>query len=283
MKKNIIRRIIAGFWAAAFLGMSSMTALAADTVDVKGSGKYASTTEVVVGYQDKDLFSNMKELMPGETVSNTVAMSNQSSRTVTIYLKAFPDFTSADGEIAVRYKSEASVNGKLFKDDILDQIDMTLTLGQKVIYKGSADGKAPDNGYEAMTAGDYGITLGSFTAGQRETLKVDIVLPGEAIDNAYENSFDAVDWVFCVEGTTPSGGSGGGGGGGGSSIKDSNTPLGPWTGDGDVGVLITDPDVPLAALPTLGDAGVSGYMFGIMLALLIACSALYLRKRCSRS
>ena len=36
--------MMAGFWAAAFVVMSSMTALAADSVEVKGSGEYASMT-----------------------------------------------------------------------------------------------------------------------------------------------------------------------------------------------------------------------------------------------
>ena len=39
MKRNLLKRIMAGFWAAAFVGMSSMTALAADSVDVNGSGR----------------------------------------------------------------------------------------------------------------------------------------------------------------------------------------------------------------------------------------------------
>lgn len=105
MKRNLLKRIMAGFWAAAFVGMSSMTALAADSVDVNGSGRYAGDTDVVVGYQDKDLFTNMKELMPGDTIDNQVALSNKSSRAVTIYLKAYADFTSADGTTAVRDKS----------------------------------------------------------------------------------------------------------------------------------------------------------------------------------
>ena len=34
MKKNLFKRIMAGFWAATFVGVLSMTALAADSVDV---------------------------------------------------------------------------------------------------------------------------------------------------------------------------------------------------------------------------------------------------------
>ena len=302
MKRKNIKRIMAGFWALAVVGMSSMTALAADTVDVNGSGSYASDTDIVVGYQDRDLFSNMKDLMPGDTIDNQVALSNKSSRAVTIYLKAYPGFTSADGITATREKSEASAAGKTFNDDILNQIEMTLALDQTVIYKGSADGATPEAGYEAMTAGDYGLNLGSFAAGDQKNLTITLHLPGPVFDNSFVASFDAVDWVFCVEGTTPSGGDGGGGGHGGgggggggndrtpsgpgpgtvTEIVDSEVPLGPWTGaDGDSNVVILDSSVPLASIPKMGDSGISGYAFGILLALLISCSALYMRKRYS--
>ena len=299
MKRKNIKRIVAGFWALAVVGMSSMTALAADTVDVSGSGKYAGETDIVVGYQDKDLFSDMKNLMPGDTVENQVALSNKSTQAVTIYLKAYPGFTSADGETAVRDGSQASAAGKTFRDDILNQIEMTLKLDDKVIYEGSADGASPKSGYEAMTAGDYGLNLGSFAAGNQKNMVITLHLPGPVFDNGFVDTFDAVDWVFCVEGTTPSGGGGnppGGGGGGGhdrdrspnpgpgtvTEIVDSEVPLAPWTGeDGDSNIVILDSSVPLASIPKMGDTGTGGYLFGILLALLIACSALYMRKRYS--
>ena len=294
MKRNLLKRIMAGFWAAAFVGMSSMTALAADSVDVNGSGRYAGDTDVVVGYQDKDLFTNMKELMPGDTIDNQVALSNKSSRAVTIYLKAYADFTSADGTTAVRDKSTASADGKTFRNDILDQIEMTLKLDDKVIYEGSADGVKPKAGYESMTAGNYGIALGSFAAGTQKNMVITLKLPGPTFDNDFIDTFDAVDWVFCVEGTTPSGGGGGGGGGGGPSgggnsnngpgsvteIIDSEVPLSPWTGE-DGSIVILDSGVPLANIPRLGDTGISGYRLGILLALLIAAGALYMKKRYS--
>lgn len=301
MKRRNFKRIMAGFWALAVVVMSSMTALAADSVDVNGSGTSAGGTDIVVGYQDRDLFSNMKELMPGDRISNQITVANKSGRQVTIYLKAYSDFASADGETAVRDKSTASADGKTFREDILDQITMTLKLGDKILYQGSADGMNPEAGYSAMTVGDYGISLGDFTAGQQETLSVSLLLPGPELDNSFKNKFDAVDWVFCVEGTTPSdkGGGGGGHSGGGHSggggnpsgpgiteIMDAPVPLGDWTGsDGDdnSNIIILDPEVPLGSIPKLGDEGIGGYVFGILLAMLITCSAFYMKKRYSRS
>jgi len=122
--------------------------------------------------------------------------------------------------------------------------------------------------------------------GQKGTLGTKIVTPVNQGEKVVFTNY------YYAEETPPSNNNGGGshghggGGGGGSSvtrITDSEVPLGQWTGDGDSNILITDPDVPLASLPKLGDTGIIGYVFGIMLALLIACGALYMRKRYSRS
>lgn len=302
MKKNKIKRIAAGLFSAAILAMSSITALAADTVDVNGSGSYANDTSVAVGYQDRDLFSNMKELVPGDDIDNQVTIANKSSRPVSIYMKAYSEFTSEDGITAVRDDSTASAEGKTFRGDVLDQIQMTLTLGDRILYVGSADGENPEAGYEAMTAGDYGIKLGDFAAGQQESLKISLHLPGPVFDNSFADKFDAVDWVFCVEGTTPpvdpvdpgpnprpdgdGSNTNGVDRGDVTVIDDAGVPLADWTGesgDDNSNIIILDPDVPLANIPKLGDeAGISGYIFGIMLALLITCSALYMRKKYSR-
>ena len=89
--------------------------------------------------------------------------------------------------------------------------------------------------------------------------------------NDYADKFDAVDWVFYVEGTDSSGDGGshgGGGGGGGSHSGGGGNPTGPGMiiitddevplasgvpGDGDVNITIEDGAVPLGALPQTGD------------------------------
>ena len=280
--------------------VGSMTALAADTdsINVEGSGTASGSTHVQV-YQDKDLFSNMKELMPGDTISNQVTVANTSSRSVTVYLKAYPEFIgSADGLEATRVRTEsngalstASADGKTFRSDILDQISMTLKLGDEILYQGSADGVNPDEGYAAMVNGDYGISLGSFAANTQETMTIELTLPGPAFDNSFESKFDTVDWVFCVEGTTPSSHHGGGGGGGGSNTgngrynpsgTDTTSSLEDITGEDGTNIVVTDPGASLASIPKLGDTGISGYVFGIAAALLLACTAIYMKKRLGR-
>ena len=297
MKRDKIKRLVAGFCTMVMMTVGSMTALAADTdsINVEGSGTASGSTHVEV-YQDKDLFSNMKNLMPGDTISNQVTVANTSGRSVTVYLKAYPEFIgSADGLEATRVRSEsggalstASADGKTFRSDILDQISMTLRLGDEILYRGSADGVNPEEGYGAMVDGDYGISLGSFASNTQETMTIELTLPGPTFNNSFESTFDAVDWVFCVEGTTPH--SGGGGGGGGSNTgngrynpSDGGTTLEDITGEEGPNVVVTDPGASLASIPKLGDAGVSGYIFGIAAALLVACGAVYVKKRLGRN
>ena len=297
MKRDKIKRLVAGFCTMVVMTVGSMTALAADTdsINVEGSGTASGSTHVEV-YQDKDLFSNMKNLMPGDTISNQVTVANTSGRSVTVYLKAYPEFIgSADGLEATRVRSEsggalstASADGKTFRSDILDQISMTLKMGEEILYQGSADGVNPEEGYAAMVDGDYGISLGSFAANTQETMTIELTLPGPTFNNSFESTFDAVDWVFCVEGTTPH--SGGGGGGGGSNTgngrynpSDGGTTLEDITGEEGPNVVVTDPGASLASIPKLGDAGVSGYIFGIAAALLVACGAVYVKKRLGRN
>ena len=187
--------------------------------------------------------------------------------------------------------STASADGKTFRSDILDQISMTLKLGDEILYQGSADGVNPDEGYAAMVDGDYGISLGSFAANTQETMTIELTLPGPAFDNSFESKFDAVDWVFCVEGTTPSSHHGGGGGGGGSNTgngrynpsgTDTTSSLEDITGEDGTNIVVTDPGASLASIPKLGDTGISGYVFGIAAALLLACTAIYMKKRLGR-
>ena len=302
MKRDKIKRLVAGFCTMVVMTVGSMTALAADTdsINVEGSGTASGSTHVQV-YQDKDLFSNMKNLMPGDTISNQVTVANTSGPWVTVYLKAYPEFIgSAVGLEATRVRTEsngalstASADGKTFRSDILDQISMPLRLGDEILYQGSADGENPDEGYEAMVDGDYGISLGSFASNTQETMTIELTLPGPTFDNSFESKFDAVDWVFCVEGTTPgsSGGGSSGGGGGGSNTgngrynpsgNDTSSSLEDITGEDGTNIVVTDPGASLASIPKLGDTGISGYVFGIAAALLLACTAIYMRKRQGR-
>lgn len=251
MKDIRLKPILSYLCSLAIAAMIHIPALAADTIEL-----------------NQDLFSDMKNLVPGQTIYSQVTLSNKSSRIVMIYLKANPDPSAADTVT------------------ILNQIEMKLELDGSILYEGSADGAVPKTGYEAMTSESHGLNLGSFPSGAQKNLLITLSLPGPEFDNQYTDQFAAVDWVFRIEGASGGGNSGGSGGVGSSSengpisITDAEGPLSPWTGEDEgTNVVITDSDVPLGKVPRTGDSGIGGYVFSMLLALLIACIVLYIGRK----
>lgn len=278
MKKKIFSRMAVGICMAALLLTNSMNAFAATT-------KFNPTADVSVGSdrklnitagKDRDLFSNMKEMMPGDVKSNSVSINNNSTKDLTFYLKAYPGYVAVNGDAhsAVRDGNKVTVDDKAFHDDLLTLIGMKITLDGKVIFDGKADGSP------TLTESAYGVSLGTVKAGESKKLVVEITLPGAEMGNEFMNAFTAVDWVFIAEGKdssggeTPSGGSddddddGPGGGGrtpGGPGVEvvtidEGNVPLGTM-GDSDVNIEIVEGQVPLASLAKTGG---SVFHFGLL-------------------
>lgn len=302
MKKVQTHKLIAMICAAAFLIQGSMDAYASTrpghlmaTADIGGTVDVTGRDMTVNAGKNRDLFSKMKNLMPGAQVSNTVKITNNSSDAVTFYLKAYSDYVS-DGDGAVRADGASAesvmVDGKEFKDQLLGEIDMTIQMGDAILYQGPAAGEGE------LVTGDYGISLGSVAAKSAETLTVQITLPGESMTNEYASSFGAIDWIFIAEGTSTGGTSGGseggsggntGGGPGGpgtviETIEDTEVPLaGMFPGGDDVLILIEDEGVPLANLAKTGGAMLYLQQVSIILVLLIIGLVLVDRKRRHRT
>ena len=280
MKKKIFSRMAVGICVAALLLTNSMNAFAATT-------NFRPTADVSVGTdrklnitagKDRDLFSNMKDLMPGDVRSNTVSINNNSSQELTFYLKAYPDYVAVNGDAhsAVRDGNKVTFDDKNFHDELLTLIGMKITFDGQVIFDGKADGSP------TLTEGAYGVSLGTVPAGTSKKLVVEITLPGPEMDNEFMDTFTAVDWVFVAEGRETGGGdkpSGGGGNdddddgpggdgttpGGGNpveivTINDGDVPLGNM-GDSDVNIEIVDGQVPLASLAKTGG---SVFHFGLL-------------------
>lgn len=199
--------------------------------------------------KNRDLFSNMKNMMPGDVINNTVVVTNNSSRTVSFYLNVKPgDASSADPIVT---------KGKVYQRELLDQISMEIWSGEKLVFQGNASGNAgtPEN--------TGAIPLGEVKAGQELNLRIQVTLPGATMTNEFASSFGKIDWQFIAEGSD-SGGSGGGGnneGGGGGPGGGGNSTGGP----GDVN--IPDEDVPFAKgtnnLESADDAQQAGAGSGI--------------------
>lgn len=272
MKIKQIRRAAAGFCTAAILALNSVQSFAAAPLMMRApevNYNHRAEGGFTVSAQDKDLFTNLKNLVPGDVVENTVDITNNSSQSLTFYVRAYPDFT-ASGEGARRDGGTlVTAEGKEFRSDLLDIMKMNITREDGTYLYGDENFSQPASGKGTeFEESEYGIVIGSIPAHSSETLTVTVKLPGAEMGNDYADKFDAVDWVFYVEGTDSSGGGGSHGGGGGShgggggstptgpgmiTIEDGDIPLAPGLGGGDVNITIEDGAVPLGALPQTGD------------------------------
>lgn len=296
MKKKMFSRVMAGICMTALLLSNSIEAFAAPafinpTADVSvGSDR---TLNITAG-KDRDLFSNMKGLMPGDVRSNSVSINNNSSQALVFYLKAYPNYEAVNGDThsAVRDGNKVTVDNKEFNDELLALIGMKITLDGKLIFDGKADG-SPD-----LTEGAYGISLGEIPAKASKNLVVEITLPGPEMNNQFMDAFTAVDWVFIAEGKDSGGGNnngdddnGSGGGGnrpGGDTdngpgvqvvtIDDGDVPLGTM-GDSDVNIEIVDGQVPLASLAKTGGSLFHFGSLGLGLVVLLGAFAVVERKK----
>ena len=120
-------------------------------------------------YSDTDLFESFKGVMPGDVISQTIRVQNDSGRRVRIYLRADP-------------VSEADA-------DFLNALHMTVTAGSKEIFDAPAgvqDGLAKN------------VLLGSFRQGGGTELYVTLEVPIE-LGNEYMGRMGTVPWVFLAE------------------------------------------------------------------------------------
>lgn len=275
MKTKKIRRAAAGFCTAAMMALNSVQSFAAAPLMLRApevSYNHRAEGGFTVSAQDKDLFTNMKNLVPGDVVENTVDITNNSGQSLTFYMRAYPDFEASGNGARRDGGGLVTAEGKEFQSDLLDIMKMNITKEDGTYLYGDRDFSQPASGKGTeFEESEYGIVIGSIPAHSSETLTVTVKLPGAELGNDYADKFDAVDWVFYVEGTDSSGDGGshgGGGGGGGSHSGGGGNPTGPGMiiitddevplasgvpGDGDVNITIEDGAVPLGALPQTGD------------------------------
>ena len=204
MKKTKLRALLSmGLAAALMVGLVAVTALADDgvpTVTYDHSVKQFQFTNVAAysdehGHQYPDLFRDLKNLMPGDAVSQAikVKVSGTGSGSVNMYLKVESE---GDG---------ISADEKLDYAELLDAEGVTLTVkqGETVLAEGSLA---------------EGVKLGKLKSSDTLDLSVTLNIPLTA-GNGLQGLQGAVAWVFTAE-YIP-------GGGGGTEIPETNPPLGP--------------------------------------------------------
>lgn len=283
MRKDIWKRIAAALSAVVLLAANSVEAFAASNED---NVNYNSRYDFTIG-ADRDLFSNMKELMPGAQVTNTISIHNNSNSSVTFYLKAEPDYKAVAGNIHAAQNSQngstVTVDDKRFVEGMLEKLKITVVYDGKTIYEGPATGT--DNSLSGGNLGGdgtYGYKLGAVNGKTTKKLSVTLDVPGAEFGNEYQNAFTAVDWVFYAEGISGGGGDHENPGGGDRDdpddsddgpgrvvvIEEGDVPL-TSLGDDDVNIIIEEGQVPLASLAKTGGEIFYVKQLGALLVVLI--------------
>lgn len=138
------------------------------------------------GYSDTDLFDNFKNMMPGDTRTQTVVVSNNyvGFDRINVYMKAIPhgDSNPLSASVAA-HETVASM------EDFLSQLSMVVELDGRVIYSASPD---------ELNGLSSNVLLGTIAYGETVKLDVSLSMPID-LGNEYANRIGEVDWVFTVE------------------------------------------------------------------------------------
>lgn len=162
--KKIISICLALLLAAALCG----SAMAAAAVTYEGG---AEKFVFIPGseYSDSDLFENFKDVLPGDTLTQTIRVQNDTDKQVRIYLRA---------------ESVSDIH-----KDFLSQLNMVVECKDKEIFDAEPSKTAQ------LT---NNTLLGTFKKAGSTELTVTLTVPAE-LGNEYMGAIGVVPWTFMVE------------------------------------------------------------------------------------
>jgi len=138
---------------------------------------------------DGDLFINFKDLIPGESQSQVIKITNSYTKKTEIFLKAdYIDQTQSTPE-----------NRELIEKLLKEYATITITneVGT-VLYRGPIWGNLDVDSHGTDSA-KYYISLGNFDSLTSAKLTVNLSLD-PAMDNKYQNALGLIKWTFAAEG-----------------------------------------------------------------------------------
>lgn len=138
-------------------------------------------------YTETDLFGSFKNVMPGDTVTETITFTNSATDCdfVNLYMRA-EAHDETDNPLSPKVAEKENV---ATMTEFLSKLSMKVWNGTELIYDAS-----PDQ-LDGLKSNKF---LGTFRTGETATLKVEMSVPIE-LDNKYANRVGEVDWIFHVE------------------------------------------------------------------------------------
>ena len=185
--KHIAKKSISFILMLLLVMSFATTAFAADS-SITFTG-FSSGFEFQPGseYTETDLFQNFKNVMPGDTVTETITFTNSATDCdfVNLYMRA-EAHDETDNPLSPKVAEKESV---ATITEFLSKLSMKVWNGTELIYDAS-----PDQ-LDGLKSNKF---LGTFRTGETATLKVELSVPIE-LDNKYANRVGEVDWIFHVE------------------------------------------------------------------------------------
>ena len=138
-------------------------------------------------YTETDLFGSFKNVMPGDTVTETITFTNSATDCdfVNLYMRA-EAHDETDNPLSPKVAEKETV---ATMTEFLSKLSMKVWNGTELIYDASPD---------QLDGLKSNKLLGTFRTGETATLKVELSVPIE-MGNEYANRVGEVDWIFHVE------------------------------------------------------------------------------------
>lgn len=168
------------------MSLSSTAYAAAPSITFKG---FTSGFNFQPGseYTETDLFNSFKNVMPGDTVTETITFTNSASDCdfVNLYMRAEAHDETANplGPKVAEKETVAAMT------EFLSKLSMKVWNGTELIYD------AAPNELGGLGSNQF---LGTFRSGETATLKVELSVPID-LDNKFADRIGEVDWIFHVE------------------------------------------------------------------------------------
>ena len=146
-----------------------------------------------------DLFANFKNVLPGDTLTQRITVTNKSWDHVRIYLSAWaegePYDTEYDAELAgLSLAHEKNVE---FLEQLNLQVELVKSVGvSSGVELANAPADEPD-GLERTAKDKYGVLLGTYARNASATLDVTLTVPA-SMTSDYMGRVGMVPWTFTV-------------------------------------------------------------------------------------
>lgn len=168
------------------MSLSSTAYAAAPSITFKG---FTNGFDFQPGseYTETDLFNSFKNVMPGDTVTETITFTNSASDCdfVNLYMRAEAHDETAN-PLSPKVAEKETVAAMT---EFLSKLSMKVWNGTELIYD------AAPNELGGLGSNKF---LGTFRSGETATLKVELSVPID-LDNKFADRIGEVDWIFHVE------------------------------------------------------------------------------------